>query len=216
MDSTAILAKGSKLEIETGSGSTNNVTAISLTNPCRVTLASSIAGWRVGDVVTFAGIVGTTQLNGNKYVVQYLEPGTKIVTLGGVDATGFSAWVSGGTATPVALTRIANLLNFSGFDAETEEVDVTHMESDARESLLGLPDEGNFAFDVNYSASDPGQVALRTARVSGAKKSFKLTYPDGRVSTFTALVKKFSRSGEVKGVLKSTGVLRITGAVIDS
>ncbi|MBF0583299.1 MAG: hypothetical protein HQL80_03575 [Magnetococcales bacterium] len=216
MNSTAILAKGSKLEIGTATGSANAVTAIGLSNPCRVTLESSIADLRVGDVVTLAGIVGTTQLNGNNYVVQYLEPGNKVITLAGVDATGFTPFESGGTLTPVSLTRIANLLSYSGFDGEAEEVDVTHMESTAHEVMLGLPNEGSFTMEFDYNAADSGQIALKAAKNSGAKKSFKLTCPDGSTATFAAFVKKFSKSGDVKGVQKGSCTLRITGTVIDS
>ena len=87
MASTAISAQGSTVSIGTTTGSAINITAVALTNPCRVTLASA-TGLNKGDVLTIAGVVGTTQLNGNNYVIQYIEPTTKIVTLAALDATG--------------------------------------------------------------------------------------------------------------------------------
>ena len=86
MASTAISAQGSTVSIGTTTGSAINITAVALTNPCRVTLAS-VTGLNKGDVLTIAGVVGTTQLNGNNYVIQYIEPTTKIVTLAALDAT---------------------------------------------------------------------------------------------------------------------------------
>ena len=100
MPSTAISAQGSTVSIGTTTGSAINITAVALTNPCRVTLAS-VTALNKGDVITIAGVVGTTQLNGNSYVVQYIEPVAKIVTLAGLDATGFTTYASGGSATPV-------------------------------------------------------------------------------------------------------------------
>ena len=108
MPSTAISAQGTTVSIGTTTGSAINLSAVALTNPCRVTLAS-VTGLNKGDVLTLAGIVGTTQLNGNSYVIQYIEPVTKIVTLAGVDATGFTAYTSGGTATPVQWTKVSNV-----------------------------------------------------------------------------------------------------------
>ncbi|NBS78152.1 MAG: phage tail protein, partial [Betaproteobacteria bacterium] len=103
MPSTAISAQGSTVSIGTATGSALTITAVALTNPCRVTLAS-ITALNKGDVITIAGVVGTTQLNGNSYVVQYIETATKIVTLAGLDSTGFTTYTSGGTATPVQWT----------------------------------------------------------------------------------------------------------------
>ena len=96
MPSTAISAQGSTVSIGTTTGSALTITAVSLTNPCRVTL-SAVTALNKGDVITIAGVVGTTQLNGNSFVVQYIEPTTKIVTLAGLDATGYTTYTSGGT-----------------------------------------------------------------------------------------------------------------------
>ena len=73
MPSTAISAQGSTVSVGTTTGSAINITAIALTNPCRVTL-SAVTALNKGDVITVAGVIGTTQLNGNSYVVQYIEP----------------------------------------------------------------------------------------------------------------------------------------------
>lgn len=136
MPSTAISAQGSTVSIGTTTGSAINITAVALTNPVRVTLAS-VATLNKGDVITIAGVVGTTQLNGNSYVIQYIEPTTKIVTLAGVDATGFTAYTSGGNATPVQWTKIANVRSYSGFDGSASEIERTNFDSTANDSSSG-------------------------------------------------------------------------------
>lgn len=212
MASTAISAQGTTVQIGTTVGSAINITAISLTNPCRVTLAS-VTGLNKGDVLTFGSIVGTTQLNGNNYVVQYLEPTTKILTLANLDATGFTTYTSGGTATPVQWTKVANVRSYNGFDGSASEIDRTNFDSIAKEFILGLFDPGQFAMEVDQDNSDAGQIALMTAVVTGLIKNFKMTLPNGNTATFTAYVKKFNSQGAVDQAVRRSANLRISGAI---
>ena len=212
MTSTAISAQGTTVSIGTTTGSAINITAVALTNPCRITLAST-TGLNKGDVVSLAGIVGTTQLNGNNYVVQYIEPATKIVTLAGVDATGFTAYTSGGTATPVQWTKVGNVRSYNGFDGAASEIERTNFDSTAKEFILGLFDPGQFAIEVDQDNTDAGQIALMTAQVTGLLKNFKLLLPNGNSATFTAYVKKFNSQGAVDQAVRRSADLRISGPV---
>jgi hypothetical protein len=212
MSNTAISAQGTTVSIGTTTGAALGITAASLTNPCRVTL-SAVTALNKGDVLTIAGVVGTTILNGNSYVVQYIEPTTKIVTLAGLDATGFTAYVSGGTATPVQWTKISNVKSFSGFDGAASEIDRTNFDSTAKEFILGLFDPGQFTIEVDQDNSDSGQIALMTAQVTSLLKNFKLQLPNGNTATFTAYVKKFNSLGAVDQAIRRSLDLRISGPV---
>ena len=212
MPSTAISAQGTTFSIGTTTGSAQTITAVSLTNPCRITL-SAVTGLNKGDVITVAGIVGTTQLNGNGYVIQYIEPTTKIVTLANVDATGFTAYTSGGTATPVQWTKVGNVRSYNGFDGAASEIDRTNFDSTAKEFILGLVDPGHFGVEVDQDNSDAGQIALMTAQVTGLIKNFKLLLPNGNSATFAGYVKKFSSQGAVDQAIRRSADLRISGAV---
>ncbi len=212
MPSTAISAQGTTVSIGTTTGSAINLSAVALTNPCRVTLAS-VTGLNKGDVLTLAGIVGTTQLNGNSYVIQYIEPVTKIVTLAGVDATGFTAYTSGGTATPVQWTKVSNVRSYNGFDGAASEIERTNFDSTAKEFILGLFDPSQFTIEVDQDNSDAGQIALMTAQVTGLLKNFKLLLPNGNSATFTAYVKKFNSQGAVDQAVRRSADLRISGPI---
>jgi hypothetical protein len=216
MSNTAISAQGTTVSIGTTTGAATgaalSITAAALTNPCRVTL-SAVTALNKGDVLTIAGVVGTTQLNGNSYVVQYIEPSTKIVTLAGLDATGFTAYASGGTATPVQWTKISNVKSFSGFDGAASEIDRTNFDSTAKEFILGLFDPGQFTIEVDQDNSDSGQIALMTAQVTSLLKNFKLQLPNGNTATFTAYVKKFNSLGAVDQAIRRSLDLRISGPV---
>jgi hypothetical protein len=90
---------------------TSPVTGATQANPCVVTLATTVVQSsasrtgtpaQVGMTLSFASVGGMTQLNGNTYTVSAINVGgdpTKIAI--NVDATGFSAYTSGGTATYV-------------------------------------------------------------------------------------------------------------------
>lgn len=67
------------------------ITAATQTDPCVLTCTSTIGP---GELVLITGVVGMTQLNGNIYQVVSSTPTTLDI---GVNATGFGAYISGGT-----------------------------------------------------------------------------------------------------------------------
>jgi len=71
------------------------ITGATAANPCVLTANNNFA---VGESVTIIGVVGMTQLNGNTYVVTAATPTT--VNLN-VNSSAFTAYVSGGVATPL-------------------------------------------------------------------------------------------------------------------
>lgn len=62
-------------------------------NPCALTVTGH--GLTTGAVIRIDSVVGMTQLNGKLYTITVVDPNT--ITLDGVDATGFTAWASGGS-----------------------------------------------------------------------------------------------------------------------
>ncbi len=73
------------------------VSAITNANPGVVTTGAA-HGFTTGDVVDFAAIVGTTELNTGTYTITVISPTTFSV----VDTTTFGVYVSGGTVTRVS------------------------------------------------------------------------------------------------------------------
>ncbi|MGI4847142.1 MAG: phage tail tube protein [Janthinobacterium lividum] len=209
MSSTAFSAQGSVVSIGTAVGAANPLTSISATSPAIVSDAGH--GFSNGDIVTLSGIVGTMSVfNGQSFVVSSATASAYALT--GTDATGLT-YTSGGSATPVSWTPIANVKSYSGFDGMASEIDVTNLSSQAKEIRLGLQDFGKFSMDVNPDYSDAGQNAVRAAQASGAQKNFKLAYPNGKVASFAAFVKGSPVSGGVDAVVAGTIELRVNGLV---
>jgi hypothetical protein len=207
--STAISAQNTKLEVNTSTAGAKTLTAITQANPGVFT--STAHGLVKGDVVTLAGIVGMTQANGLTGVVQYVTANTFI--LAGLDTTGFSAYTSGGTATPVAYTQVANCKSFTAFDGAATVLDASNLQSTAKEKRMGLQDEGNFAVELDLDTTDAGQIALLAARTAQAQKTFRMTLPNAATATFSGYVTKVNAAGGVDALLKRSVEIAITGPV---
>lgn len=213
MPSTAISAQGSKLEIASTAGSGKTISAVAVGFP--TVLTSAAHGLSNGDVVTLAGLTGADAalLNGQTAVVKYKSANTIAVD---IDTTGKTITASG-TFTPLGWTKVENLVSFKGFDGQASELDVTDLDSTAKEFMLGLQDWGTFSFDVNRDMNDPGQQAVDASKRAGTQKPYKLTLPNGKTKTFNAYCKNSPLEGGVDQVLKTSGVtLRITGDVVDA
>ncbi|WP_426196181.1 phage tail tube protein [Massilia sp. DWR3-1-1] len=208
---SGISAQGSTLRIATGTGGAKTITAISAGFPAIVTSAAH--GLNNGDVVVLAGIVGASAslLNGTTRVVSNKTAST--FALLDADTTGLT-YTSGGTATPNTYTKINGLTSFDGFDGTADELDVTDLDSTAKEFISGIKDEGKFGFEAKTLKADAGQIALRANRTSGAVVGMVLTLPDASVATFNVIVKSMPTSGGVNAVLKGKIDTRISGPVV--
>jgi hypothetical protein len=203
----AIKSQNTRLQVSTATGSANTITGITAANPPVVT--SSAHGRTAGQVVVITGVVGMTELNGRAFVVA--NPLTNTFELRGIDATGYTAYGSGGTATPQTLTDVSEVRSISGFDGEAPEIDTTHLRSTAKEYLIGLQDFGNVTLGL-FLVTDVGQARLRTLKGGATIGTFAITLSDGTVAAFRALVKSFSfESIEPDGAVSGSVSLRVTG-----
>lgn len=129
-----------------------------------------------------------------------------------ISAQGSKVEIDTGTGTP-NWVQVKGVKSFSGFDGEASELDVTDLDSAAKEIRLGLVDNGKLSLDINVNTADPGQAACQAARISGSGMPFKITYPDASTDSFTAYVKAMPKQGGVDAVLSGSINLRISGAV---
>jgi hypothetical protein len=209
MTSTAISAQGSTLSVNTATAGAKTLTGITQANPAVLTSAGH--GLLKGDVGAVAAVVGMTQLNGVIGVVQYTSTNTFV--LQGVDSTAMTAYASGGTFTPQAWTPVKNVKTYTGMDGSAAVIDVSNLDSTAKEKRMGLQDEGQFSMDLDLDSTDAGQIALLAARTAQSVKQFKLVLPNGATATFSGFCKKITAAGGVDQVMKRTVDIEITGPV---
>lgn len=119
----------------------------------------------------------------------------------------------GDGGSPEVFTLIPECRNIRGPQATKAEVDVTSLDSDAREFIAGLADFGQLTATMNWRPQDAIHKALRALFVSGAVRNFRLVFAD--VSTtrldFAAFVMEFPLSLEVDAPVQADLTLRITG-----
>lgn len=125
---------------------------------------------------------------------------------------GFKLEIGNGSS-PIVYTEVGEVTSFDGFDGQASEIDVTHLQSTAKEFLMGLQDEGTFSVDVNFLPDDAGQDAMRTAKGTGLIQPFRVTFSDTTTATFQGFVLSATVSGGVDAKVDGSFAIRISGEV---
>lgn len=129
-----------------------------------------------------------------------------------IESQGFKFQI-GNSASPIVYTDVSSVTSFSGFSGSAAEIDTTHLQSTAKEFLMGLQDFGNFSIDCNYLPADTGQDAVQTAKAARTITNFKVIFSDTSYATFTGFVLSATVAGGVDGKVDATYEVRISGNV---
>ena len=121
----------------------------------------------------------------------------------------------GNGAVPESFAIVGEITNFDGPGGSASVIDVTTLQSLAKEKRMGLQDEGQFTFQMNLDPSDVQQAGLRTDRANRTLRNFRLRLTDVSNTTllFSAFVLEFKINGAVDQVVKASVTLEISGAV---
>lgn len=130
-----------------------------------------------------------------------------------IETQGFTFGVSVTGTSPITYTAVGEVTSFNGFDGAAAEIDVTHLQSAAKEFLMGLQDFGNFTIECNYLPADTGQDLLRSAKASRDLHYFRATFSDASTATFSGYVLSAPVSGGVDAKVDGSFQIRITGDV---
>jgi hypothetical protein len=129
-----------------------------------------------------------------------------------IETQGFKLEI-GNLDSPLTYTEVKEITNFTLFDGQGAEIDTTHLQSTAKEFLMGLQDFGTAQFDANYLPSDSGQGKMRSAKASRAVQDFKVTFSDTSEATFQGYVLSNPITGGVDAKVDGSFAVRITGDV---
>lgn len=204
----AIEAQGTLLQISGGTGTSKNITGI--TKGAITKVASTSHGFKKGEAVIFANVGGMIEINGKTAIIVAVETDAFYVN---INSTGYGTYTSGGTATPPTWVDIGEAVDYSGPTGSASVIDITHLQSIAKEKLMGLADEGQFTLSLNRVFSDIGQMLCWEARAERLKKNFKITYKDSTTAAFAGYVLEFSTSGGVDDKVSGSITIEIDGPV---
>ena len=82
----------------------------------------------------------------------------------------------GSGASPQVYTTIAEVLRCGPIGSTNPEVDVTNLDSTAKEYIAGLADGNTVDFDVNFIAGNTQQESLRTSQAAGSTVNLKMVW----------------------------------------
>jgi hypothetical protein len=136
------------------------------------------------------------------------------------EAQGTEFYWSGTTAASTnAAVLIGEVTDFSGPGGQASIIDITNLNSTAKEKLVGLRDEGQVSMSLNLSFSDAGQVSLRADRAARTRKKCVIKFNDSATdaartkATFDGYCLGFSITGAVDNKVSANAVIEITGGV---
>lgn len=124
----------------------------------------------------------------------------------------------GNGASPETFQTVGEITKFDGPGGSASVIDVTTLQSTAKEKRMGLADEGQFTFTMNLDPTDTQQTGLRADRAARTLRNFQLQLADGAMTTllFSAFVLEFKISGAVDQVVTASVTLEISGPVTGS
>lgn len=217
MSIAAQLAQNTKMYIAGSASSPVTLTAVTTGYPTIVAITGH-TGVANGDVVTFSsGFTGTDAalLNGKTTVATHYTTGATNDTFAvDIDTTGKSITVGTATATPTTWVQIKQLKTIKPGGASATKIDVTDLDSAAKEYRTGLIDNGTCACDMFILESDPGQAAALAAFTASTTPNMKHVSPT-KTRTFNASILKFPTVPDamVDGVQTGSFEFQINGAV---
>lgn len=222
MSSSAVKAQGTTLHISGSAAAAEPITAITLGSPTILAITGH-AGVANGDVVTFASCAGADAalMNGLTFVVKNYATGTTNDTFSiDLNTVGKTITVASATATPTAWIKVGQLTDIKGTSDTSPDIDVTDLDSTAKEYVQGLPDTGSLSATCYCVDSDTGLAAVEAAFDARTSKSFKVTYPSGStpIRTFSGYVKSFPKIGDASkdGVVTGSIEIKRSGVVTKS
>lgn len=221
MSKAAQLAQKSKFYIAGSSGAAKTISAIAAGYPTIITISGH--GLANGDSLTIAGVTGSDAallngITGAGSVLTCHTTGASNDTFAlNIDTTGKTLTASG-TVTPALWVQVKEVKKIGKSGAKTSTVDVTDLDSDAKEFRTGLVDNGAVPLELNEKTDDPGQLAFSAAFTSSNTITCKVALNGGSNRTFDGSVTGFDPVPDVAvdGVQTIAAEVKISGAVTRS
>ncbi|HCZ13814.1 MAG TPA: phage tail protein [Candidatus Accumulibacter sp.] len=209
MPSTAQVAQQSKFYVSGTPGSAISITGITKATSAVVTATNTLA---VGDVVIFGAVTGMPEINGLLGIVTAATSPSFTVA---IDSSGFATAGTTGTATPQTFSKVGNVIDFNPDGGTANVIDVSNLDSTAKEKRQGLQDMGNYSLTYDTDDADVGQLRLIAARTAQAVVVFKQYYPGGlKIRAWQGFVQKITEPvAGVDKVLRASATIVVTGPI---
>ena len=124
--------------------------------------------------------------------------------------------------TGYTMELIGEITDFTGPGGAAAVIDITSLDSTAKDKLVGLRDEGQLSLSLNFNATDAGQVGLRADRAARTKRKFIIELTDQATGSssfpsyayFSGYPLQYSVAGAVDNKVSANAAIEIDGPVI--
>lgn len=112
-------------------------------------------------------------------------------------------------------TLVSNITSISGPGISKSVVDVTNMDSTARESIGALADTGEVSFSFNWDPSNAQQVLVRSDAEGTSAGNWKIVWSDADSTTasFSGEVMSFTVNTTADGATTADATIKLTGSI---
>lgn len=119
---------------------------------------------------------------------------------------------------PPSYNELAEVTNITPPNFETDDVDVTHMQSPnrTREFIAGLTDPGEASFEMNWVPGSASDIILINLKTAATVVNWKMQWPNGTYWEFTGYVKGYETSAQTEDKMGATVTIKVAGAVTPS
>jgi len=134
-------------------------------------------------------------------------------------------WETTGSAgkelTGYTMGLIGEITDFTGPGGAAAVIDITHLQSTAKEKMIGIRDEGQLSMSLNFQPTDAGQVALIADRAARTRGKYVIRLTDMATGSsahpsyaaFNGYPLQYSISGAVDNKVSANAVIEIDGSV---
>lgn len=183
-----ILLLKTKVQIESARGTAIVITGV--TKAAEAVFANSgTNGLAAGDLVVLKDISGMAEMNGRVIRVKASGLTSTSFTAEGLDSTGFSAYVSGGSAFKItALLAFDNLTSFNFPEPQPTRIDVTTIHGSTKTEVFGLDEAPQITMSANSDPLAPYTIEMRKASRTKTSRVFRVELNNGNVMIMHAFV----------------------------
>lgn len=124
----------------------------------------------------------------------------------------------GDAASPEVFTLVPQVVSLEGPGGSASEIDITTLDSTAREFRLGLADEGTITAELIHDPNHAQHTGLRSDRAARTLRNWQIVMTDSPATTwsFAGYVMEFTISNAVDAVQTARLSIRVSGAITES
>ena len=122
-------------------------------------------------------------------------------------------FMRGDGGSPEVFTLVPEVVEIIPGAATSPDLDVTHLQSTAREFRPGLPSFATFTINLNYVPADPTQNAMEDEAPSSTTRHYRVLDPTSSFGfQYDLAIATYVRAGfTVDGVIRSTATFKQSG-----